>query len=133
MTMVAVQVMGYDAAVAFAGAGGHLEMNAYKPLMAFNVIQSIKLLSDGCSSFADFLVVGMEPNRERIEGYLNRSLMLVTALVPVIGYDRAGQIAHLAAKEGLTLKDAALRLGHISADEFDRIANPYRMVNPDGP
>lgn len=133
MTMVAVQVMGYDAAVSFAGAGGHLEMNAYKPLMALNVIQSIRLLSDGCSSFADFLVVGMEPNRKRIQGYLNRSLMLVTALVPVIGYDRAGQIAHLAAKEGLTLKEAALRLGHISADEFDRIADPYRMANPDGP
>ncbi len=133
MTMVAVQVMGYDAAVTIAGAGGHLELNAYKPLLAFNVIQSIRLLSDGCSRFTDFLVVGMEPNRERIDDYLKSSLMLVTALVPVIGYDRAGRIAHLAAKEGLTLKEAALRLGYISADEFDRITNPHRMANPHGP
>lgn len=132
MTMVAVQVMGYDTAVAFAGAGGHLEMNAYKPLMAFNVIQSIRLLSDACDSFADFLVVGMEPNRKRIDGYLNRSLMLITALAPVIGYDKAAQIAHLADREGLTLREAALRLGCVSAEEFDRIVNPYRMANPDG-
>jgi fumarate hydratase class II len=132
MTMVAVQVMGYDAAVTFAGAGGHLEMNAYKPLMAFNVLQSIRLLSDACSSFAEFLVAGMEPNRKRIDDYLNRSLMLVTALVPVIGYDKAAQIAHLADSEGLTLKEASLRLGYISADEFDRVVDPYRMANPDG-
>jgi fumarate hydratase class II len=132
MTMVAVQVMGYDAAVAFAGAGGHLEMNAYKPLMAFNVIQSIRLLSDACDRFAEFLVAGMEPNRKRIDEYLNRSLMLVTALVPIIGYDRAAQIAHLADSEGLTLRKAALRLGYVSADDFDRIVDPYKMANPDG-
>jgi fumarate hydratase, class II len=132
MTMVAVQVMGYDTAVAFAGAGGHLELNAYKPLMAFNVIQSIRLLSDACGSFAEFLVAGMEPNRKRIDDYLNRSLMLVTALVPVLGYDRAAEIAHLAAGEGLTLKEAALRLRYISADQFDRVVDPYRMANPDG-
>jgi fumarate hydratase, class II len=131
MTMVAVQVMGNDAAVAFAGAGGHLEMNAYKPLMAFNVLQSIRLLSDACSSFAEFLIDGMEPDRKRIDDYLNRSLMLVTALVPVIGYDKAAQIAHLADREGLTLKEAALRLGFISADEFDRIVDPYKMANPE--
>ncbi len=131
MTMVAVQVMGYDAAVAFAGAGGHLEMNAYKPLMAFNVIQSIRLLSDICGSFAEFLVAGMEPNRKRIDDYLNRSLMLVTALVPIIGYDKAAQIAQLADSQGLTLREAALRLGYISADEFDRVVDPYKMTNPD--
>jgi fumarate hydratase class II len=132
MTMVAVQVMGYDTAVAFAGAGSHLEMNAYKPLMALNVIQSIRLLSDACGSFAEFLVAGMEPNRKRIDDYLNRSLMLVTALVPIIGYDRATQIAQLASGEDLTLKEAALRLGYISADEFDRVVDPYKMTNPDG-
>ncbi len=132
MTMVAVQVMGYDAAVTFAGAGGHLEMNAYKPLMAFNVIQSIRLLSDACGSFAEFLVAGMEPNRTRIDDYLNRSLMLVTALVPIIGYDRAAEIAQLAAGERLTLREAALRLGYLSADDFDRVVDPYRLANPDG-
>jgi fumarate hydratase class II len=132
MTMVAVQVMGYDAAVAIAGAGGYLEMNVYKPLIAFNVIQSIRLISDACRSFTEFLVAGMTPNRERIDDYVNRSLMLVTALVPVIGYDRAAKVAHLAAAEGLTLKEAALRLGYISADEFDRLVDPYKMVGPDG-
>ncbi|HOD75462.1 MAG: class II fumarate hydratase [Syntrophorhabdaceae bacterium] len=132
MTMVAVQVMGYDAAVAIAGAGGYLEMNVYKPLIAFNVIQSIRLISDACSSFTEFLVAGMKPNRKRIDEYVNRSLMLVTALVPSIGYDRAAKVAHLAAGEGLTLKEAALKLGYISADEFDRIVDPGKMVDPDG-
>jgi len=131
MTMVAVQVIGYDTAVGIAGAGGQLEMNAYKPLMAFNVIQSIRLLSDSCVSFAEFLVAGLKPDRKKMDEYLNRSLMLVTALVPVIGYDRATEIALLAAEEGLTLKEAALRLGYISAKEFDRIVDPYRMANPD--
>lgn len=131
MTMVAVQVMGYDAAVAFAGAGGYLEMNAYKPLIAFNVIQSIRLLSDACGSFAEFLVAGMEANRKRIDDYLNRSLMLVTALTPIVGYDKAAQIARLAEKEGLTLREAALRLDYVSAEEFDRIVDPYRMANPE--
>ncbi len=123
--------MGYDTTVAFAGAGGSLEMNAYKPLMAFNVIHSIRLLSDACCSFAEFLVAGMEPDRKRIDDYLNRSLMLATALVPIIGYDRAAEIAGLAAGKGLTLKEAALRLGYISADEFDRVVDPYKMANPD--
>jgi fumarate hydratase, class II len=130
VTMVAVQVMGYDAAVAFAGAGGHLEMNVYKPLMAFNALQSIRLLSDVCHSFTEFLVAGMEPNRRQMDDYLNRSLMLVTALMPVVGYDKASRIAHLANDEGLTLKEAALRCGYVSAEEFDRIVDPYTMANP---
>lgn len=128
MTMVAVQVIGYDVAVAFAGAGGHLEMNAYKPLIAFNVIQSIRLISDACTSFEKFLVARLEPDREKIDDYVNRSLMLVTALVPVIGYDRAARVVELAVAEGLTLKDAALKLGCISAEEFDRVVDPYRMA-----
>ena len=116
LTMVAVQVMGYDAAVAFAGAGGYLELNVYKPLIIFNVIQSIKLLADSCHNFTDFLVAGLKPNREQIDAFLHRSLMLVTALSPVIGYDKAARIAHLAQTQGLTLKEAALQLGYLSAE-----------------
>ncbi|MFA4904070.1 MAG: class II fumarate hydratase [Desulfobaccales bacterium] len=131
LAMVAVQVMGYDAAVTFGGAGGYLELNVYKPLLIFNVIQSIKILADSCHNFNDFLVVGLKPNYEQIDAYLHRSLMLVTALSPAIGYDRAAQIAHLAKDEGLTLKEAALRLGYISAEEFDRLVDPYKMAYPD--
>lgn len=130
LTMVAVQVMGYDAAVAFAGAGGYLELNVYKPLIIFNVIQSIKLLADACHNFTDFLVAGLQPDRERIKAYLHRSLMLVTALSPVIGYDKAARIAHLAQDRGLTLKEAALQLGYISAEDFDRLTDPYKMTHP---
>jgi fumarate hydratase class II len=132
LAMVAVQVMGYDAAVAFAGAGGYLELNIYKPLLVFNVIQSIKLLADSCNSFTDFLVVGLSADKEQIEAYLHRSLMLVTTLTPVIGYDRAARIAHLARDQGLTLRDAALRLGYLSAEDFDRLVDPLKMAYPDG-
>jgi fumarate hydratase, class II len=129
LTMVAVQVMGYDAAVAFAGAGGSLEMNVYKPLIAFNVLQSIRLLADGCRSFTEFLVSGLEPDTRQIDDFLKRSLMLVTALVPFIGYDKASEIAILADREGLTLRDAALKTGHVTPEEFDRIVDPYRMTH----
>ena len=131
LTMVAVQVMGYDAAVAFAGAGGCLELNLYAPLMIFNVIQSIKLLADSCHNFTDFLVAGLKPNREQIEAHLQRSLMLVTALTPAIGYDRAARIAQLAQAQGLTLKEAALKLGYLSAEDFDRLVQPHRMAHPE--
>jgi fumarate hydratase class II len=131
LTMVAVQVMGYDAAVAFAGAGGCLELNLYAPLMIFNVIQSIKLLSDSCHNFTDFLVAGLTPDREQIEAHLHRSLMLVTALTPVLGYDKAAKIAQLAHAEGLTLKEAALKLGYLSAEDFDRLVQPHRMAHPE--
>jgi fumarate hydratase, class II len=131
MTMAAVQVMGYDAAVGFAGAGGYLEMNVYKPLIIFNVIQSIRLISDSCTSFTEFLVLGMEINEKQTNNYVNRSLMLVTALTPVIGYDKASEIAYLANNQGLTLKEAALRLGYVSEKEFDRIVDPRKMVHPD--
>ncbi len=132
LAMVAVQVMGYDAAVTFGGAGGYLELNVYKPLLIFNVIQSIKILADSCNNFTDFLVAGLKPNYEQIDAYLHRSLMLVTALSPAIGYDKAAQIAHLAQDEGLTLKEAALKLGFISAEDFDRLVDPYKMAYPDG-
>ena len=131
MTMAAVQVMGYDAAVGFAGAGGYLEMNVYKPLIIFNVMQSIRLISDSCASFTQFLVLGMELNERQVKDYVSRSLMLVTALVPVIGYDKASEIARLANNEGLTLKKAALELGYISEQEFDRIVDASKMIHPD--
>lgn len=131
LTMVAVQVMGYDAAVAFAGAGGILELNLYAPLLIFNVLQSIKMLADACNNFTDFLVVGLKPDTRRIDAYLHRSLMLVTALTPALGYDKAAAIAHLAHERGLTLKEAALQLGYISAADFDRLVDPYKMAHPE--
>jgi fumarate hydratase class II len=130
LTMLAVQVMANDVAVGFGGAGGYLEMNVYKPLMIHNIAQSIALLSDGCANFRKYLVEGAEPNRRKIAEYVERSLMLVTALAPVIGYDKASQIAHHAAEHDLTLREAALQLGHIGAAEFDRIVDPAKMVRP---
>jgi fumarate hydratase, class II len=131
MTMVAAQVMGYDTAVTIAGAGGYLEINLYKPMMIFNIIQSVHMLADSCKNFADFLVEGMEPNRRMIDKYLQESLMLVTSLSPVIGYDKASEIAHVAFENDMTLKDAALKLGYVGAKEFDQIVDPYKMVHPD--
>jgi fumarate hydratase class II len=128
LTMVATQVMGLDAAVAFAGAGGSLEMNVYKPLIIYNILESIRLLAEGSVSFRVHLVQGLEANVKQLGSYLQRSLMLVTALTPVIGYDRAAQIAHKAYQEDLTLKEAALALGYISAEEFDRWVDPKQMV-----
>ncbi len=128
MAMVAVQVMGFDAAVAFAGAGGHLEMNVYKPLMVLDVLWSIRLISDVCNNFTDFLVKGLRPNRKQIDACVDKSPMLVTALAPTIGYDKASEIARLAYDEDLTLKGAALRLGYVSAEEFDHIVDPRKMA-----
>lgn len=130
LTMIAVQVMANDVAVGFGGAGGYLEMNVYKPLMIYNLMQSITLITDGCTNFRRYLIEGTRPNLEKIAGYVDRSLMLVTALAPVIGYDRAAQIAHHAADRDLTLKAAALELGYVTAEEFDRIVDPTKMVNP---
>jgi len=130
LTMIAVQVMANDVAVGFGGAGGQLEMNVFKPLMIFNVTQSITLLADGCTNFRKFLVDGAEPNLKKIDEYLQRSLMLVTALVPVIGYDKASEIAHHAAKHDLTLKEAALQLGYVDEATFDRVVDPAKMVKP---
>ncbi len=130
LTMIAVQVMGNDVAAGFGGAGGYLEMNVYKPLIIHTIMQSITLLADGCHNFRRFLVEGTEPNRKKIEEYVERSLMLVTALAPVIGYDKASQIAHHAAEHDLTLKAAALALGYVTQEEFDRIVDPSKMVNP---
>jgi fumarate hydratase class II len=130
LTMIAAQVMANDVAVGFGGAGGYLEMNVYKPLIIFNIVHSTTILTDGCTNFRRFLVEGTEPNLKRIGEYVERSLMLVTALAPVIGYDKASQIAHYAMDHDLTLKAAALELGFVSEEEFDRIVDPTKMVGP---
>jgi fumarate hydratase class II len=130
LTMIAVQVMANDVAIGFGGAGGYLEMNVYKPLMIFNLSQSITLLTDGSINFRKFLIEGAEPNRKKIAHYVENSLMLVTALAPVIGYDKAAKLAHHAAEHDLTLKAASLELGFISEAEFDRIVDPAKMVRP---
>jgi len=130
LTMIAVQVMANDVAVGFGGASGYLEMNVYKPLMIFNVIQSITILADGCTNFRKFLVEGTQPNVKKINEYVERSLMLVTALSPVIGYDKASKIAHYALDNDLSLRHAALKLGYVTAEEFDRVVDPAKMVRP---
>jgi fumarate hydratase class II len=131
MTMVCVQVLGNDVAINIAGASGNFELNVYKPLICHNLLQSIQLLADAGASFREHCVVGIEPNHARIREHLDKSLMLVTALAPHIGYDRAAAIAKHAHKSGTTLRDAALALGHVTADEFDRLVRPERMVKPD--
>jgi fumarate hydratase class II len=130
LAMIAVQVMANDVAVGFGDASGYLEMNVYKPLMIANVLQSVRILGDGCHAFRTFLVLGTEPNRSQIDAYVERSLMLVTALSPVIGYDAASRVAHYANDNGLTLKEAALKLGLCDEAEFDRIVDPRKMVCP---
>jgi fumarate hydratase class II len=130
LSMIAVQVMGNDLVVGFGGAGGYLEMNVYKPLIIFNINHSITILADGCTNFRKFLVEGTKPNRKKIEEYVERSLMLVTALSPVIGYDKASKIAHYALDNDLTLKQAALKLGFVTEEEFDRVVDPAKMVHP---
>ena len=130
LTMIAAQVMANDVAVGFGGAGGYLEMNVYKPLIIFNVTHCITILTDGCSNFRKFLVEGTKPNLKKIKEYVDRSLMLVTALSPVIGYDKASKIAHYALDNDLTLKQAAMTLGFVTEDEFDRVVDPAKMVHP---
>jgi fumarate hydratase, class II len=130
LTMVAVQVMGNDVATGFGGAGGYLEMNVYKPLMIYNITHSITIMADGCTNFRRFLVEGTKPNLKKIKEDVDRSLMLVTALAPVIGYDKASKIAHYAMDNDLTLKAAALKLGFVTEAEFDRVVDPRKMVKP---
>lgn len=130
LTMIAVQVMANDVAVGFGGAGGYLEMNVYKPLIIFNVTHSITIMTDGCINFRKFLVEGTKPNQKKIKEYVDRSLMLVTALSPVIGYDRASKIAHYALDNDLTLKEAALKLGFVTEGDFDSVVDPAKMVRP---
>jgi len=130
LTMIAVQVMANDVAAGFGGAGGYLEMNVYKPLIIFNIIHSITIMADGCTNFRKYLIEGTKPNLKKIQEYVDRSLMLVTALSPVIGYDKASKIAHYALDNDLTLKAAALKLGFVAEEEFDRVVDPQKMVRP---
>ena len=130
LTMIAVQVIADDVAVGVGGAGGYLEMNVYKPLIIFNITHSVAILADGCVNFRKFLIEGTKPNLKKINEYVERSLMLVTALSPVIGYDKASKIAHYANDNDLTLKSAALKLGFVTEAEFDRIVDPKKMVQP---
>ncbi len=128
MTMVAAQVYGNDAAVKFAGSQGNFELNVYKPVMAANVIRSARITADACDSFRKFAVAGVTANRERISELVSQSLMLVTALNPVIGYDKAAEVAKKAHQEGTTLKAAALALGYVTEEQFDEVVRPDRMV-----
>jgi fumarate hydratase class II len=130
MTMVCTQVMGNHTAVTFAGSQGHFELNVFKPVMAYNALQSIRLLADGCVSLTDKCIEGIEPDRARISELMERSLMLVTALAPHIGYDNATEIAKTAHKNGTTLKEEAVRLGHVTEAQFDEIVQPGNMVGP---
>jgi fumarate hydratase class II len=128
--MLACQVFGNDVAITMGGASGNFELNVYKPLIAHNFLQSARLLADGMHSFNEHCAVGIEPNRGRIAELMERSLMLVTALAPHIGYDRAAQIAKKAQHDGTTLKEAALALGFVSAEQFAQWIVPLEMTQP---
>ncbi|HEY9824285.1 MAG TPA: class II fumarate hydratase [Stenomitos sp.] len=130
MTMVCVQVMGNDTAIAIAGSQGNFELNVFKPMMIHNLLHSIRLLSDSCRSFTEHLVVGLEPNRTQIQALVQRSLMLVTALTPKIGYNRAAEVAKLAYANNKTLREVCLELGYLSGEEFDQTVRPEAMIHP---
>ena len=132
ISMVCAQIIGNDVAVSFAGANGHFELNVFKPLFAFNIIESSKILGDASLSFAEKCIDGIKPNKKRIEKFLNDSLMLVTALNSKIGYYKAADIANKAYKEDITLKEAALELAYLSEEEFDSYVNPSKMTNNEG-
>ncbi len=130
VTMVAAQVMGNDTTVSIAGSNGHFELNVFKPVIIFNVIQSIRLIADASNSFADNCVSGIEANKDKIDQHLNNSLMLVTALNPHIGYDNAAKVAKKAHAENITLKEAAVKLGLLTAEQFDQAVRPEKMIGP---
>ena len=130
MTMLCTQVMGNDTTITVAGASGNFELNVYRPVIAYNILQSIRLLSDGCRSFTKNAVKGIEPNQKRIDHNLYNSLMLVTALNPHIGYDKASEVAKKAYQDQSTLRDAIIELGYMSGEEFDRLVQPDKMIQP---
>lgn len=130
LTMIAAQVMGNDVTIGLSGSAGHLQLNVFKPVMIHNLLQSIQLLADGCSSFAQRCVAGLAPNKNIIDAHLSNSLMLVTALNPIIGYDQAARIAKKAYSDGITLKSAAVELGILTEEQFDQYVNPIDMVHP---
>ena len=128
--MVCAQVIGNDMAVAVGGSNGHFQLNVFKPVILFNVLNSIRLLSDSFDSFRENCVVGIEANRDNIKKHLQNSLMLVTALNPHIGYDKAAKIAKTAYEKGTTLKEEAVNLGYLTAEEFDQYVRPEDMTHP---
>ncbi len=130
MTMVAAQVMGNDAAIGFAGSQGNFELNVFKPVIIYNFLHSVRLLADSCRSFTEHCAKGIEVNRAKIDEYVRNSLMLVTALSPVVGYDKAAKIAHTAHVDGSSLREAAVKLGFLSAEEFDKWVKPEAMTHP---
>jgi len=130
LTMVAVQVMGNDATIGFAGSQGNFELNVFKPVIIFNFLNSVRLLAEGCASFDEHCALGIEPNRPKIAEYLKNSLMLVTALNPHIGYDKSAQIAKKAHKEGTSLKESALALGYLTSEQFDEWVKAEEMTHP---
>ena len=130
LTQVCIQVLGNDAAVSFAGSQGHFELNVYKPMIAYNVLQSIQLLSDSCSAFAENCLIGIRANESRIDKLMQESLMLVTALAPKIGYDNASIVAKKAHENGTTLKEEAVKLGFVDAKTFDEVVRPEKMIGP---
>ncbi|HEX3683898.1 MAG TPA: class II fumarate hydratase [Bryobacteraceae bacterium] len=130
MTMVAVQVMGNDAAIGFAGSQGNFELNVFKPVIIYNFLHSVRLLSDACHSFTEHCAQGIQVNPEQIDKYVRNSLMLVTALTPLVGYDKAAKIAHTAHQDGSDLRAAALKLGYLTAEQFDAYVKPEAMTHP---
>jgi fumarate hydratase class II len=130
ITQVCAHVIGNDAAVGFAGSQGHFELNVYKPMMAYNVLQSMQLIGDACSAFTDNLVDGLQADEMRIDKLMRESLMLVTALTPQIGYDNATKVAKMAHKNRTTLKEEAVALGFVDEATFDRVVRPENMVGP---
>ena len=130
MTMLCTQVMGNDVTIGFSGASGNFELNVYRPVLAYNILQSIRLLSDGCNSFTEHAIAGIEPNEERIEHNLYNSLMLVTALNPHIGYDKSAEVAKKAYKDNITLREAIIELGYLTGDKFDKLVQPADMIKP---
>ena len=130
MTMVCVQVMGNDLTIGLAGSQGNFELNVFKTVIIYNFLQSVTILSDACRTFTDYMIAGLKPNTSNIAHHVGQSLMLVTALSPKIGYDKAAEIAHKAFHENLTLKEACLRLGYLSEAEFNKIVQPHKMISP---
>ena len=128
--MVCVQVMGNDTAITVAGSMGHFELNVFKPVIIYNFLHSVTLISDACHGFVEFMINGIEIDRAKIDFYVKNSLMLVTALTPKIGYDKAAKVAHTAHVENSSLREAAVKLGYLTGEEFDDLVKPERMTKP---
>jgi fumarate hydratase class II len=130
MTMVCVQVHGATAAVGFAGSQGNFELNVFKPVIIYNFLHSVTLMADACHGYVEYMIKGIEVDRAKVDWYVNNSLMLVTALAPKVGYDKAARIAHTAHVDRSSLLEAALKLGHLTREEFDDLMKPEKMTRP---